>query len=144
MALQHGTCVEVDGVGVLLRGPSGCGKSDLALRLLDEDARLIADDQVELTSIEGRLTATSPDIIDGLMEVRGMGLISVPNLSRVTVELVVDLLPSEDIPRLPEPSFVELEQVQLPLFFMAPFEASATAKLRLAVRAVQHDIVRNG
>ena len=33
---------------VLLRGPSGAGKSDLALRLIEAGARLVADDQTEL------------------------------------------------------------------------------------------------
>ena len=44
--LVHATCVALEGPsgprGVLLRGPSGAGKSDLALRLIDEGARLVA------------------------------------------------------------------------------------------------------
>ncbi len=45
----HATAVALDGVGVLLRGPPGSGKSDLALRLIDQGARLIADDQTALS-----------------------------------------------------------------------------------------------
>lgn len=144
MGVMHGTCVEVDGVGVLLRGPSGSGKSDLALRLMDEGARLVADDQVEVRKTGAQVLAAAPDALDGLMEVRGMGIIAVPNVSQVAIELVVDLITAEDITRMPEPSMVHIEGVELPLFFMVPFEGSATAKLRLAVRAVRHDIVRNG
>ncbi|MCS5606493.1 MAG: hypothetical protein NZ936_12970, partial [Alphaproteobacteria bacterium] len=47
MILAHGTCISIDGAGVLLRGPSGSGKSDLALRLLyrkDLNVLLVADD----------------------------------------------------------------------------------------------------
>jgi len=88
--------------------------------------------------------AAAPDTIDGLIEVRGIGVISVPSMASVEVELVIDLLPPESVQRMPEPSYVEIEGIQLPLFFMTPFEQSATAKLRLAVRAVRHDIVRNG
>jgi len=44
--LVHATAIAIDGRAVLLRGPSGAGKSDLALRLIDAGARLVADDQV--------------------------------------------------------------------------------------------------
>ena len=47
--LLHATAVEIDGRAVLLRGPSGSGKSDLGLRLIDAGARLVADDQSELS-----------------------------------------------------------------------------------------------
>ena len=57
MTLVHGTCiafplVEEAGVAaaVLLRGLSGIGKSDLALRLIDDGAQLVADDQVDLAT----------------------------------------------------------------------------------------------
>ena len=40
-----GVAVSIDGKAVLLRGPSGSGRSDLALRLIDEGAKLISDEQ---------------------------------------------------------------------------------------------------
>ncbi len=141
MGLLHGTCLEIDGVGVLLRGPSGSGKSDLALRMMDGGARLVADDQVETQALGGRLRAVAPEALDGLMEVRGVGVVSVPTLASVEVGLVIELMPSEDVPRMPEPSHTEIEGVRLPLFPIAPFESSAAAKLRLAVRAARHETV---
>ena len=54
MSQVHATCIEVDGMGVLLRGPSGSGKSDLALRLIDGGARLVADDRTDLAVEDGR------------------------------------------------------------------------------------------
>ena len=47
MKRVRGTCVAIDGSGVLLRGRSGAGKSDLALRLLSTGARLVADDDMD-------------------------------------------------------------------------------------------------
>lgn len=141
MGLLHGTCLEIDGVGVLLRGPSGSGKSDLALRMMDGGARLVADDQVETQALGGRLRAVAPKALDGLMEVRGVGVVSVPTIASVEVGLVIELMPSEDVPRMPEPSHTEIEGVRLPLFPIAPFESSAAAKLRLAVRAARHETV---
>ena len=61
-------------IAVLLRGPSGAGKSDLALRLIDQGARLVADDQTELTPSDGVLLARAPQTIQGKMEVRGLGI----------------------------------------------------------------------
>jgi len=70
----HGTCVALSGLGVLLRGPSGSGKSDLALRLIDGGAKLVADDQVELAlDAAGRVMARAPATLSGLLEVRGIG-----------------------------------------------------------------------
>ena len=57
---------------VLLRGPSGSGKSDLALRLIDAGARLIADDQTELVRAGKAVIASAPARIAGLIEARGM------------------------------------------------------------------------
>ncbi len=48
MEQVHGTCVEVEGTAVLLRGPPGSGKSDLALRLIESGARLVADDRADI------------------------------------------------------------------------------------------------
>ena len=56
----HGACVDLSGAGVLLRGPSGSGKSDLALRLIDGGASLVADDRVDLEVRDGNLAAHAP------------------------------------------------------------------------------------
>ena len=63
----HGACVEISGVGVLLRGPSGSGKSDLALRLIDGGASLVADDRVDLAVLDGVLTARAPANLAGMI-----------------------------------------------------------------------------
>ena len=133
--LVHGTCVELFGLAVLLRGPSGSGKSDLALRLIDGGARLIADDQVLLTAEAGRIQATAPMRIAGRIEVRGVGIVQVATIEAAPVALVVDLVAPADVPRLPEPNECRLAGITLPSIALAPFEASAAAKVRLAVLA---------
>ena len=133
--LVHGTCVELFGHGVLLRGPSGSGKSDLALRLIDGGARLVADDQVVLTAEVGRVQAAAPIRIAGRIEVRGVGIIQVATIETVPLALVVDLVAPADVPRLPEPRECRLAGVALRSIALAPFEASAEAKVRLAVLA---------
>ncbi len=121
--------------GVLLRGASGSGKSDLALRLIDQGARLIADDQTELHLTDGALTLRAPTRVAGRMEVRGLGLVRVPRVEHASLVLVADLVAAAKIDRLPPPRAVTLAGVSIAALHLAPFEASAAAKLRLAVRA---------
>jgi HPr kinase/phosphorylase len=131
--LVHATAVAIDGGAVLLRGPPGCGKSDLALRLIDGGARLIADDQARLLRREGHILVRAPTTIAGLIEVRGIGILRVDPLDEVRLALVVDLVPAAQIERLPEPRFETILGLAIPLLALAPFEASAAAKLRLAL-----------
>jgi HPr kinase/phosphorylase len=136
MELIHATCVEIDGAAVLLRGPSGSGKSDLALRLIDGGARLVADDQVHLSVLRGELVATAPAALAGRMEVRGLGLVDLAPAQRVPharVVLAVDLGPTAAVARLPEADGVEHVGILIPRVILAPFEASAAAKVRVAL-----------
>src|SRR5690606_35418340 len=104
MTQVHATCVEIDGVGVLLRGASGSGKSDLALRLIDGGARLVADDRTDLAVEGGRLFASCPAPLAGRIEARGVGIGPVPSQPRAWVRLAVDLVAPEAVERLPEPA----------------------------------------
>lgn len=140
MITIHATCIAIMGSGVLLRGPSGSGKSDLALRLIDQGASLIGDDYCEYHVHDGELFASPKETIAGLIEVRELGIVRLPYLSSVPIRLVVDLRPSptasqsETIERLPCLETVEIAGVRLPLIHLYPFQCSATAKVRLAVR----------
>ena len=136
MVTIHGTCVLLSGIGVLLLGKSGSGKSDLALRLIDGGALLIADDRVELCMEDGRLIATAPAALAGLLEMRGVGILTVPAASRAAVGLVVDLVPHDRVERMPEPNTVSILDAALPHLALAPFDASTPAKLRFAAEAV--------
>jgi serine kinase of HPr protein (carbohydrate metabolism regulator) len=132
MILAHATCVDLEDGAVLLRGASGSGKSDLALRLVDAGAVLVADDQVRLECRDGRLFASPPAALAGLLEVRGLGIVRLPHRADAPVGLVVDLVGPDDVERLPEDGQVELASVTLARIRLTPFEASAVAKLRLA------------
>jgi serine kinase of HPr protein (carbohydrate metabolism regulator) len=110
----HGGCVRLDraaepfgasrATGILILGASGAGKSTLVLDLLARGAALVADDRVELSVHTGRLQACAPAALEGLLEVRGVGIVKLPHTRSVHVDLVVDLVPEGVVPRLPEPA----------------------------------------
>ena len=141
MVQVHATCVDVDGVGVLLRGPPGSGKSDLALRLISDGALLVADDRAELTAGGGRIFVSPPPEIAGLIEVRGLGVLRLDHRDRAALGLVLDLVPATAVERMAEPGTCDLLGLAFPLWPLAPFEASAAAKVRLAVRIATGDIM---
>jgi serine kinase of HPr protein (carbohydrate metabolism regulator) len=144
--LVHGTCVAVDGDGVLLLGPPGAGKSDLALRLIDGGARLVADDQTALSrdggdggdgGSGGGIRAAAPPSIAGLLEIRGVGIVSVPSVATAPLRLVVELVPDEaQVERLPEARRWPCLGIDVALLVLTPFPASTPAKIRAALRAL--------
>lgn len=142
MTLVHATSVAIEGAGLLLLGPSGSGKSDLALRLIDRGAVLVADDQVDLSLLDGQAFAQPPSAIRGLIEARGIGLLRLPYLERAPLVLAVQLVPGGSIERMPEPALWREAGISLPLVALDPFESSTPAKLRLALKAGHQAIMR--
>ncbi|MHC5252284.1 HPr(Ser) kinase/phosphatase [Listeria kieliensis] len=78
---KHGVLVDIYGLGVLITGNSGVGKSETALELVKRGHRLVADDNVEIRKEdELSLIGSSPEIIEHLLEIRGLGIINVMTL----------------------------------------------------------------
>lgn len=140
----HATTVALNGDAVLLRGASGSGKSDLALRLIDEGWDLVADDYTELHEADGALCARAPENIQGLIEVRGIGIVRIGCVARARVVALFDLLPLSDIERLPETANEVLLGHTVPRYGLHGFDASAPAKVRLALKAQAETLFHNG
>lgn len=95
----HGVLVDIYGVGVMITGQSGVGKSETALELVKRGHRLVADDCVEIRQEdENTLVGTSPELIEHLLEIRGLGIIDVMTLfgagsvlSHKKISLVISL-----------------------------------------------------
>ena len=138
----HASCVMLGRAGVLLLGPSGAGKSDLALRLLDEGARLVADDRTDLFVKNQKLFARAPAAIAGLIEVRGLGIIARPTAKTAAVALAVQL--GGPAARLPEPAFyTPLKSAKpVPMMTLDAQAASAPARIRLALAAFSGGLFR--
>lgn len=74
----HGVLTDIYGVGVLIMGSSGIGKSEAALELVKRGHRLVADDAVEIRQTQGgQLVGSAPELIQHLLEIRGVGIINV-------------------------------------------------------------------
>lgn len=127
MTTIHASCVVFDGHGILIRGESGAGKSRFAHLILlraplyGRTAMLVGDDRLHVEARDGELLASAPDALKGLLEVRGLGLIRLPHAAEARLDLAIDLVPVEEVPRMPAPEQAQtfLHGVTLPRAFAA-------------------------
>ena len=143
MPVVYASCIEFAGTGLLICGKSGAGKSDLCLRLIDAGAQLVSDDQAIIENKNGRLIASCPQNLRGLMEIRGIGIVETPFIPETQIHLKLILRNAAEIERMPVPETENLEGVQIPVFYLDPFEVSAIAKLKtfLSVLKGQRKVV---
>ena len=128
----HASCVAAGSRGILLLGLSGQGKSDLALRLIDRGARLVADDRCDIWFERGRLWCRPPAELAGKLEVRGLGIVDQSWTAPVPLALAVRL--TERYERMPPRRQVEtVAGHALPAVLLSAFEASAPIKILLAL-----------
>ena len=104
---MHGVLMDILGLGVLITGESGLGKSELGLELISRGNGLVADDAVDLyrinqTTIQGRC----PDLLQNLLEVRGIGLLDIRAIfgetavrRKIRLKLIVHLVRRETLER---------------------------------------------
>ena len=131
-ALYQATGVAIGGRGVLITGAPGSGKSSLALALIDRGASLIGDDGVLLEVEAGRLLASPAPNTYGMLEVRNVGIVNRPALSRVPIALVLQL--DDDSPRFVEqPGHVAIAGIDLPHILLWPGSAVLHLRAELAL-----------
>lgn len=116
MTILHASAVIYGTQGILIRGPSGSGKSQLALSLLQGAGfvRLVGDDRIRLEAAHGRLLMRPAPALQGLIEVRGLGIRALPFEPVAVAHLLVDLA-AADGARLPEPEAGRLVIEGVPL-----------------------------
>jgi HPr kinase/phosphorylase len=114
-ASEHGSTVDILGVGALVRGSSGIGKSECVLGLIERGYSLVSDDVTRFRLLDGReLVATAPDLTRYHMEVRGLGIINVASIfgvGSIRIEKRLDLVVTlKDWQELEEVDRIGLEQ----------------------------------
>ena len=131
----HGTAVSIAGEGVLIIGASGSGKSDLALRLIDRGAILISDDRVIVVNVNDEPFLQTAPNIENLIEMRGIGIVTMPSVTGIKLRLVIDL--GAKVFRFID-TFADYDVAGfvVPCVALAAFEASATIKVEQALKSV--------
>jgi HPr kinase/phosphorylase len=131
----HGGAVAYAGIGCLILGQSGSGKSRLMAEMIGLGARLIADDQVEIIVQAGMLMGAAPKELMGIMEMRGLGLIRVPDyIPRHVLHVAVEFT-DEEIERIPEPTKTRLLGHDIPVLKVPP--TIGAAGLLMYIKAMQ-------
>ncbi|WP_153770424.1 HPr kinase/phosphatase C-terminal domain-containing protein [Labrenzia sp. CE80] len=142
-ATVHAGCVVIGPHGVLIRGLSGSGKSALAdamieaARMRGSFSALVSDDRSCLEDRGAQVVASAPEPLQGLIEVRGLGLQSASFEPEAVVRMVIDLLPEKEIERLPVQPLTDvvLEGISVPALQVASDNtAAALSRVRWALR----------
>ena len=108
--------MDINGSGVLIVGRSGSGKSSLAINLLALGSKLVADDQCELVKKNNRFSVSKPASLPKSIEIRGIGLVSVPMVVETSLDWVVNMDEAET-ERMPNPRFTEIDGYRVPTVF---------------------------
>ena len=116
--IRHATAVSYADRGVMFTGPSGSGKSTLALEIMALGGTLISDDRCILSRQDGKVIVSAPPSIKGLIEARGVGILSAETVASVALSLIVDLSVLET-ERLPPQRLTTILAQSLPLLYKA-------------------------
>ena len=135
----HSTSVVIDDNGVLILGGSGSGKSDLALRLIDNGATLISDDISICRKNSNNIYLYCPPEIKGLLEVREIGIITVPFVERIKLRLVVNLK-SNNNERFPKDNSFRILGIKIPIINIEGKNSSAVAKIKVKLNEIRETI----
>jgi HPr kinase/phosphorylase len=152
---MHGVLVEIYGIGVLITGQSGVGKSETALELVKRGHRLVADDSVEIRQQDYEyLIGTSPEILEHMLEIRGLGIIDVMTLfgagavrtrKQISVVMTLDIYEeTKQYDRLGlDEETIQIMDVQIPRFTI-PVRPGRNLAVIIEVAAMNYRLKRMG
>ena len=121
----HATCVDINGSGVLILGRSGSGKSSLAINLIALGSKLVADDQCKLVKKNKSFQVFKPASLPNSIEVRGIGLVSIPTVVETRLDWVINMDEAET-ERMPDLRFTKIGGYRIPTVFGKNMEELAS------------------
>lgn len=83
----YGVMMSIYGCGVMITGHSGIGKSELALDLINRGHMLVADDRVDVSRVHKSIICWAPEILQRMLEIRGLGVVDVTRMFGVNAYL---------------------------------------------------------
>lgn len=131
----HATSVAMEDNGVAIFGDPGSGKSDLALRLIDSGATLISDDITIFSKLEKNINLFGIENTKGLLEVREVGIITVPYVEGIKLKLVVRLT-DKVIERIPKKNQINLLGLKFPKLEINGKNSSSVAKVKVKLNEI--------
>ena len=137
----HANSLIIDHLGILIFGKSGFGKTTLMLSLLEQAkaknkfAAMIGDDQSLIINANNRLIAHCLRANEGKLEVRGFGIVNAHFLPSAVINLVVEIVPHENVDRMPEKNTKTIDGVQLPRIFVPRNDLNPSVQITLAALA---------
>ena len=131
----HATSVAMEDNGVAIFGDPGSGKSDLALRLIDTGATLISDDITVFSKLEKNINLFGIENTKGLLEVREVGIITVPYVEGIKLKLVVRLT-DKLIERIPKKNQINLLGLKFPKLEINGKNSSSVAKVKVKLNEI--------
>ena len=131
----HATSVAIEDNGVAIFGDPGSGKSDLALRLIDSGATLISDDITVFSKLEKKINLFGIKNTKGLLEVREVGIITVPYVEGIKLKLVVRLT-DKVIERIPKKNQINLLGLKFPKLEINGKNSSSVAKVKVKLNEI--------
>ncbi len=136
----HGCLLSIHGRGVLIMGESGVGKSEITLELIRKGHVMIADDAVNASRIQNRILGSAPELLYGMLEIRGIGVIDAIKMygaSSVMPEIYIDCaislerIENKDFQRIPleEQHYIQFLGVDIPKIIVPVREGRSTATI---------------
>ncbi len=135
----YATSVALEDNGVAILGESGVGKSDLALRLIDSGGTLISDDITLFSKSNCGINLYGIDETKGLIEVREVGIITVPYIEGIKLRLIVKLKDC-NLERLPKRNYMKILGQSFPKIEINGKNSSSVAKIKIKLNEINEKI----
>ena len=134
----HSSAIVLEDNGILIIGDSGSGKSDLALRLIDSGATLISDDITICEKKKNLIYLSAPSETKGMLEVREVGIITVPFVEGIILRMIVKLEAGR-LERIPQKNNYKIFGQKIPMLTINGKNSSSVVKVKVKLNEIQDE-----
>ena len=141
----HGVLMNIYGKGVLIKGESGMGKSEIALELIRRGHLLVADDRVDVFRVHNRIMGSSTELLAGMLEIRGVGIIDVGRMFGAGAINLVQYDEQSEYNRIgiENEEFLEILDVQIPALTI-PVKSGRSMAIIIEAAVINFNLKQKG